>query len=115
MVQEHISSKYAATLTDNTKLSQLKAYIEQYLRDTAYSVEGMTDEKLCDKIYSEMAEYPILTPFLGRDNVEEININASRCVWKYTAGGVFYALIYLFSSRAISGRWDIIAACGQNS
>ena len=36
----------------------------------------MTDEKLCDKIYSEMAEYSILTPFLGRDNVEEININA---------------------------------------
>lgn len=76
MVQEHISSKYAATLTDTTKLSQLKPYIEKYLRDTAYSVEGMTDEKLCDKIYSEMAEYSILTPFLGRDNVEEININA---------------------------------------
>lgn len=76
MVQEHISSKYAATLTDNTKLSQLNSYIEKYLHDTAYSVEGMTDEKLCDKIYSEMAEYSILTPFLGRDNVEEININA---------------------------------------
>ena len=76
MVQEHISSKYAATLTDTTKLSQLKSYIEKYLRDTAYSVEGMTDEKLCDKIYSEMAEYSILTPFLGRDNIEEININA---------------------------------------
>ena len=76
MVQEHISSKYAATLTDTTKLSQLKSYIEKYLRDTAYYVEGMTDEKLCDKIYSEMAEYSILTPFLGRDNVEEININA---------------------------------------
>ena len=76
MVQEHISSKYAATLTDTTKLSQLKSYIEKYLRDTAYSVEGMTDEKLCNKIYSEMAEYSILTPFLGRDNVEEININA---------------------------------------
>ncbi len=76
MVQEHISSKYAATLTDTTKLSQLKSYIEKYLRDTAYSVEGMADEKLCDKIYSEMAEYSILTPFLGRDNVEEININA---------------------------------------
>ncbi len=76
MVQEHISSKYAATLTDTTKLSQLKSYIEKYLRDTAYSVEGMTDEKLCDKIYSEMAEYSVLTPFLGRDNVEEININA---------------------------------------
>ena len=76
MVQKHISSKYAATLTDTTKLSQLKSYIEKYLRDTAYSVEGMTDEKLCDKIYSEMAEYSILTPFLGRDNVEEININA---------------------------------------
>lgn len=76
MVQEHISSKYAATLTDTTKLSQLKSYIEKYLRDTAYSVEGMTDEKLCDKIYSEMAEYSILTPFLGKDNVEEININA---------------------------------------
>ena len=98
MVQEYISSKYAATLTDTSKLSQLKSYIEKYLRDTAYSVEGMTDEKLCDKIYSEMAEYSILTPFLGRDNVEEININAWNDVAiTYTNGKIEKAKEHFYS------------------
>ena len=99
MVQEHISSKYAATLTDTTKLSQLKSYIEKYLRDTAYSVEGMTDEKLCDKIYSEMAEYSILTPFLGRDNVEEININAWNDVAITYTNGKIEKVKEIFSKK----------------
>lgn len=76
MVQEHISAKYSAALTETDKISQLRSYIEKYLRDTEYTVEGLTTESLVDKLYSEMAEYSVLTPFLGQDNVEEINVNA---------------------------------------
>ena len=76
MVQEHISSRYAAALTDANKLSQLRSYIEKFVRDSNYTVEGLTFSELCDKLYSEMAEYSILTKYLGKDRIEEININA---------------------------------------
>ena len=75
-VQEFISSRYAAALTQADKQSQLKSYIEKFLRDYEYSVEGYTTQQLTNKLYSEMAEYSVLTPFLGKDNVEEINVNA---------------------------------------
>ena len=74
-VQGYISQYYAASITDRSKLPQLKGYIEKYLRDKQYEVPGYTSEELVDRVYSEMAEYSILTPFLGRDELEEININ----------------------------------------
>jgi len=73
--QEYISSHYAAALTDKTKLSQLKSYIDKYLRDGNYKVEGYTINEITDKLYCEMAEYSILTPYLNSPDLEEININ----------------------------------------
>jgi len=73
--QEYVSSHYAAALTDKDKLSQLKAYIDKYLRDNDFKVEGMTTKELIDRLYCEMAEYSILTPFLGSPDLEEINVN----------------------------------------
>ena len=75
MTQEYMSSHYAAVLTDKTKLSQLKAYLDKYLRDNDFKVDGMTTKELIDKLYCEMAEYSILTPYLGSPDLEEININ----------------------------------------
>lgn len=76
MVQEHISSRYSAALTDTDKRPQLKSYINKFLQDTDYEVRGYTTEELSDKLFQEMAEYSILTPLLGRDDIEEINVNA---------------------------------------
>lgn len=75
MTQEYISSHYAAVLTDKAKLHQLKAYIDKYLRDCDFKVEGMTTRELIDKLYCEMAEYSILTQYLGSPDLEEINVN----------------------------------------
>ena len=75
MTQEYISSRYAAVLTDKEKLHQLKAYIDKYLRDCDFKVEGMTTKELIDKLYCEMAEYSILTKYLGSPDLEEINVN----------------------------------------
>ena len=76
LVQEHISKNYAAALTDADKKPQLKSYINKYLQDTEYEVRGMSTEEVADKLFTEMAEYSILTPLLGRDDLEEINVNA---------------------------------------
>ena len=75
MTQEYISSHYAAVLTDKAKLSQLKAYIDKYLRDNDFQVDDMPNQELIDRLYCEMAQYSILTPFLGSPNLEEINVN----------------------------------------
>lgn len=74
-VQEYISQHYAAALTDSSKFPQLKTYIEKYLRDKGYTVEGMSFKEVADKLYCEMAEYSVLTKYLGRDEIEEINVN----------------------------------------
>ena len=74
-VQEYISQNYAAALSDKRKLGQLRSYIDKYLHDTGFTVKGYSHDELAKRIYSEMAEYSILTPFLGKESVEEININ----------------------------------------
>ena len=74
-VQEYISTHYAASLSDSKKFGQLKPYIEKYLRDNGYVVEGMSTNQLADKLYCEMAEYSVLTQYLNREDIEEINVN----------------------------------------
>ena len=76
LTQEYISEHYAAALTDKEKLSQLKAYIEKYLRDMDYIVQDYDLEGLVNRIYCEMAEYGILTKYLNSSMLEEININS---------------------------------------
>ena len=73
--QEFLSRNYAAALTDRDKSGQLKNYIDKYLRDNNYRVDGMDTRVLIDRLYREMAEYSILTPFLGSPDLEEINVN----------------------------------------
>lgn len=74
--QEYIAKYYATALTDEQKHDQLKAYIEKYILDCGYEVDGFTNMSLIDRLYSEMVEYSILTPFLGSPDLDEININA---------------------------------------
>ena len=74
--QEYIAKYYATALTDEQKHDQLKSYIEKYILDGGFIVHGFTEERLIDRLYSEMVEYSILTPFLGSPDLDEININA---------------------------------------
>ena len=74
-VQEYISQNYAAALTERSKFPQLKTYIEKFLRDNGFMVEGMSTGELTEKLYGEMAEYSVLTKYLGKDEIEEINVN----------------------------------------
>lgn len=99
-VQEFVSSRYAAALTDEAKQTQLRSYIEKYLRDYQYGVDGFSQEKLIDKLYCEMAEYSVLTPFLGKDNVEEINVNSwDDVAVTYTNGKIVKLKEHFFSPQ----------------
>ena len=74
--QQYISKYYASALTDESKHDQLKSYIEKYILDEGFLVDGFTDEKLINRLYSEMVEYSVLTPYLGSPDIDEINVNS---------------------------------------
>lgn len=73
--QEYMSRNYSSVLSDEKKHPQLKAYLEKYIRDQKITVEGLSTPELITKLYREMAEYGVLTPYLGSNELEEININ----------------------------------------
>ena len=84
-VQSYISSKYSALVVDginnvgtgNDEIKrQVKRYIGKYLLDYRLSVEGLTQEELIDKLYTEMAEFSFLTKYIFGTGIEEININS---------------------------------------
>ncbi len=75
LTQSYIAKNYAAALIDRTKTAELKAYIGKYLYDTGYSVAGYDTKSLVDRLFTEMAEYSILTKHLADPDLEEININ----------------------------------------
>ena len=74
--QRYISKTYAQALTDENKREDLRYYIEKFVMDHGYIVDGFTDEQLVNRLFSEMVEYSVLTPYLGNPDLEEININS---------------------------------------
>lgn len=75
LAQEHIANNYASALVDDSKHTELKAYIAKYLYDTEYTVQGYSNSQLVDRLFTEMAEYSILTKYLADSDIEELNIN----------------------------------------
>lgn len=73
--QQYMSRNYISLLADEERKPQLKVYLAKFLRDHDYSYPGMTGEELVDTLYSDMAEYSVLTEYFGRADVEEINVN----------------------------------------
>ena len=74
LTQSYIAKNYAAALIDKSKTAELKAYIGKYLYDTGYSVAGYDTKGLVERLFTEMAEYSILTKYLADPDLEEINI-----------------------------------------
>jgi pilus assembly protein CpaF len=87
--QNYISKYYSQVLTDRDKLPQLKNYIGKYLLDYGYVTDGFTDKELTDRLYSEMAEYSVLTPLLSDPVIEEIDVNGwDDIALTYTDGSI---------------------------
>lgn len=100
MAQEFISKSYAVALSDPNKKDQLKKYIEKYIHDTGYVVPGLSFDELVKKLYTEMAEYSILTPYLGHPKIEEININGwDDIAITYTDGRIKKAKEHFYSPQ----------------
>lgn len=75
-VQSYVAQFYSASLNETENGEQIRAYIKKYLYDNACEVDGCDQEELINRLYCEMAEYSVLTPYLNASNLEEINVNA---------------------------------------
>jgi len=76
--QEYVSKNYAAVLADDNKSSELISYLEQFYNQSNYIVEDMNASELGKRLYSDMAEFSVLTDYLNssRSDLEEINLNS---------------------------------------
>lgn len=86
-VQEYISNHYASLLDDDGDRQQLRIYIKQYLIEYKKTISGFSISELVDMLYQEMVDFSILTPYLKRDDVEEINVNSWRDVCIHYSDG----------------------------
>lgn len=76
--QVYLSEHYADLLMekpDDENKKHLFRYIRQFLIENFIACEGYSLDTLVEALYSEMMEYSILTEYLNRDDVEEINVN----------------------------------------
>ncbi|MCL2050851.1 MAG: CpaF/VirB11 family protein [Lachnospiraceae bacterium] len=76
MAQQHMSEKHAKVTADLSKTEVFISFIDKFLSDNKIKVEGLSKGELINRIYSEMREESVLTPFLRRKDVEEINVNS---------------------------------------
>ncbi len=80
-VQEYISGKYSSLITDGVgedAKAQIKRYITKYVQDRRIAVKGYTAVQLVDALYTEMAEFGLLTKYIFGSGIEEINVNSWR-------------------------------------
>ncbi|KNZ42411.1 ATPase, T2SS/T4P/T4SS family [Acetobacterium bakii] len=94
-VQQYINQINSKALGEAKKNEELiKATIKKYIQEHRVMVEGFTSIELLNRIFSEMGEYGILTPYLKNADkkLEEININGfDNVVLHYKNGDVLRA------------------------
>ncbi|MVB10444.1 Type II/IV secretion system protein [Caprobacter fermentans] len=92
-VQSYFSEQYKDLLnsTDHEQKEMIKPAIRRYLTENRLGAEGMGMEEAINRLYTEMAEYSFLTPYLNYEikDVEGIEINSWDCIWvKFTGGRI---------------------------
>ena len=100
-VQEYISSKYAALITDGGTeevKAQIKRYITKYVQDYLIAVSSMTQEQLVDALYTEMAEFSFLTKYIFGAGIEEIDVNSWNDIEVQYSSGITKKLDEHFDS-----------------
>lgn len=100
-VQEYISGKYSSLITnggDEDAKSQIKRYITKYVQDQRIAVKGYSADGLVDALYTEMAEFGLLTKYIFGPGIEEININSWRDIEVLYSNGQMVKLDEHFDS-----------------
>ena len=120
-VQRYFSENHASTIAEagdgdtERAASVLKELMAQYLVRRRYSIEGLTSEELCEKLYEDMAGYSFLKKWIYRPGVEEVNINAYNDIEVIMNSGRSLKIPDKFSSpqHAIDVIRRMLNACGM--
>lgn len=74
-VQQYLSENYKELVNTGGQDSKpmMISHIRQYLTDNRLSVSGMSIEQLVSRLYTEMAEFSFLTPYLNYTSAEYAN------------------------------------------
>lgn len=114
--QSHMAETYGERLFELDRTT-IENYIRQYIQsEKIYVKEGSADRSLSDLVsalYGEMAEYSVITPYLKRDDVEEININAWNDIQIIPSHGETYKLKDSF--RSPEHAFDTVRRLLRNS
>ncbi len=120
-VQRYFSENHASTIasageSDSERASALlKELMIQYLIKRKYTLDGMSTEDLCAKLYEDMAGYSFLKKWIYRPGVEEVNINAYNDIEVIMSSGRSVKIPDRFSSpqHAIDVVRRMLNACGM--
>lgn len=120
-VQRYFSENHASTIasageSDSERASALlKELMVQYLVKRKYTLDGMSTEDLCAKLYEDMAGYSFLKKWIYRPGVEEVNINAYNDIEVIMSSGRSVKIPDRFSSpqHAIDVVRRMLNACGM--
>ncbi len=120
-VQRYFSENHASTIAGsgdgNSERASavLKELMAQYLVKRKYTVQGLTTEELCAKLYEDMAGYSFLRKWIYAPDVEEVNINAYNDIEIILGGGRSIKIPDKFSSpqHAIDVVRRMLNACGM--
>lgn len=86
-VQTFVSQNHATLLDNADNAELLHSYIAHYLQAESLCIEGYSPDELLHRLVNEMTGYSILTDYLKRDDVEEINIDGWQSIKVFYANG----------------------------
>lgn len=120
-VQRYFSENHASTIAEAGETdvkhatTVLKELMVQYLIKRKYAIEGLNTQKLCEKLYEDMAGYSFLKKWIYRPGVEEVNINAYNDIEVIMNSGRSLKIPDKFSSpqHAIDVVRRMLNACGM--
>lgn len=75
-IQEQLANRWPQIVLSDDRKQECRNVIAALVRERQYAVDGMSEEELNRRLYEEMAEYSLLTPYLDHPDVDEINVNA---------------------------------------
>ncbi len=79
-VQRYCTEHHANTLSSENNTEDagylLQEFIEKYIVNRKYAIEGLSTKQLKEKLYEDMAGYSFLKKWIYMSEVEEVNINA---------------------------------------
>ena len=91
-VQRYCTEVHTSTIANNEHreavADTMKEVISQYLIQNRYQLEGYSTEKLCDRLYEDMAGISFLRKWIYETpGIEEVNINAYDDIEIIRSGG----------------------------